>query len=67
MMQQVEEKRNKLNLQIRELLSIIDMIDGKKEEYVNYKKNTMNEEEFLDSQMKLIDVAKTRMIDIFRD
>lgn len=66
-MNQVEEKRNKLNLEIRELLSVVDMIDGKKEEYVDYKENTMNEEEFLEEQLKLVNIAKNRMINIFRD
>lgn len=66
-MNQVEEKRNKLNLEIRELLSVIDMIDGKKEEYVDYKENTMNEEEFLNQQIHLVNIAKTRIINIFKD
>lgn len=66
-MNQVEEKRNKLNLEIRSLLSVVDMIDGKNEEYSDYKENTMSEEEYLDQQIKLVNIAKNRMIDIFRD
>ena len=66
-MNQVEEKRNKLNLVIRELLSVVDMIDGKKDEYVDYKENTMSEEGFLDQQINLVSMAKNRMINIFRD
>lgn len=66
-MNQVEEKRNKLNLEIRELLSVVDMIDGKKEEYVDYKESEMSEEEFLNQQINLVSIAKKRMIDIFRD
>jgi hypothetical protein len=66
-MNQIEEKRNKLNLNIRELLSIVDMIDGKKEEYADYKENTMSEEEYLNQQIELINIAKNRMINIFRD
>ena len=27
-MNQIEEKRNKLNLELRSLLSVVDMIDG---------------------------------------
>jgi len=66
-MNQVEEKRNKLNLEIRELLSVVEMIDGKKEVYVDYKENTMTEEEFLNQQIKLVNLAKNRLINIFRD
>ena len=29
----IEEKRNKLNLEIRKILAIINMIDGNKKEY----------------------------------
>ena len=51
-MNNIEEKRNKFNLDIRELLSVIDMIDGKTEEYQDYKENTMTEEEFLNQLQK---------------
>jgi len=63
----VEEKRNKLNLELRGLLAVVDMIDGLKGEYQDYKENTLNEEEYLDEQLKLVVEAKNRMIDIFRD
>lgn len=66
-MNQIEEKRNKLNLEIRGLLSIIDMIDGLKGEYNDYKENTLNEEQYLDEQLKLIVEAKTRLINVFKD
>lgn len=66
-MNQVEEKRNKLNLELRELLNVIDMIDGLKGEYSDYKENSLNEEEYLSEQTKLVVEAKTRLINIFRD
>lgn len=44
----IEEKKNKLNLELRSLLAIIDMIDGNKKNYENYIINTLNEEQFLD-------------------
>lgn len=62
----VEEKRNQLNLELRILLSIIDMIDGLKGEYLNYQENTINEEEYLDEQLKLVVEAKTRLSNIFK-
>ena len=66
-MNQVEEKKNKLNLELRELLYIIDMIDGLKGEYIDYKEFSLNEEQFLDEQLKLVVEAKTRLINIFKD
>lgn len=66
-MNQVEEKRNKLNLEIRGLLAIIDMIDGLKEEYSDYKENTLTEEQYLEEQLKLIVEAKTRLVNVFKD
>jgi len=63
---QVEEKRNKLNLELRSLLSVIDMIDGLKGEYIDYKENSLNEEEYLDEQLKLIVEVKSRLVNIFR-
>lgn len=66
-MNQVEVKKNRLNLEIRELLSLIDMIDGLKGEYLDYKENTLGEEEFLDEQIKLVVEAKTRLLNIFKN
>ena len=65
-MNQIEAKRNQLNLEIRSLLSVVDMIDGLKGEYFDYKENTLNEEEYLDEQLKLVVEAKTRLVDIFK-
>lgn len=67
MINQIEEKRNKLNLEIREVLSIMDMIDDKNELYEDYKENTLNEELFLDQQIKLILRLKERLINVFKD
>lgn len=66
-MNEVEEKKNQLNLEMRSLLSIIDMIDGNAEEYENYVENTLDESSFLDLQIKLVTKAKERMINIFKD
>ena len=66
-MSEIEEKRNRINLELRSLLSVIDMIDGLKGEYIDYKENSMNEEQFLDEQLKLIVEAKTRLANIFKN
>jgi len=66
-MNSIEDKRNKLNFEIRSLLSIIDMIDGKSFKYEDYVEYTLDEEKYLDQQLNLIVEAKTRLIDIFKD
>ncbi len=62
----IEEKRNQINLELRLLLSIIDMIDGVENQYPDYVENTMTEEEFLDQQLMLVVEAKTRLLNIFK-
>lgn len=66
-MNQIEEKRKRLNLELGILISLIDMIDGLKSEKFIYKENTLNEEEYLDEQIKLVVEAKTRLSNIFKD
>lgn len=66
-MMNIENKKNQLNLEIRELLAIVDMIDGIKGEYIDYKENTLDESTFLDLQIKLVKEAKGRLINIFKD
>lgn len=63
---QVEQVRNKVNSEIRTLLSIIDFIDGKTKPYENYAPNSLNEQQFLEQQLRLIVEAKTRLTDIFK-
>lgn len=66
-MNQVEEKRNRLNLELRGLLSVVDMIDGLKGEYIDYKENSLSEEEYLDEQLKLVVEAKSRLVNVFKN
>ena len=63
----IEEKRNKLNLEIRGILTIIDMIDGKNSKYEDYIENTLDENLFLEQQLKLVEEAKKRLLEIFMD
>lgn len=65
-MNNIEEKRNKLNTELRAILEIISMIDGYDFTYENYKKNELMEEEYLDKQILLAADAKFRLIDIFK-
>ena len=63
----IEEKRNKLNLDIRGKLAVIDLIDGKEKEYEDYITNSLDENGFLDQQIKLVEEVKERLINIFKD
>ena len=63
----IEEKRNKLNLDIRGLLTVIDLIDGNKKEYEDYITDSLNEIEFLHQQIKVFNEAKERLISVFKD
>lgn len=65
-MKETEEKRNQLNLELRNVLAIIDMIDGVSNNYENYVENTLNEDQFLDQQIKLIREVKNRLLNIFK-
>ena len=67
MKEEVENIRNKLNLEIRSLLSVIDLIDGKTSEYENYIPDTLNEEGYLYQQLSLVEEAKKRLTDIFKN
>lgn len=63
----VEEIKNKINLEIRGLLAIIDMIEGETKEYPDYKIGELTEEEYLKQHLLLVTDAKNRLINIFKD
>lgn len=46
---------------------MIDIIDGKTNEYANYAINTLNEEQYLEEQIKLVQEAKDRLVNILKD
>ena len=52
---------------MRELLTVISMIDGISKTYPDYKENTLNNEEYLNEQIALAAEAKNRLINIFKD
>ncbi len=66
-MNDIESKKNELNLEIRSLLAIIDMIDGISYDYPNYEEGTLNESDYLDQQRLLVADAKDRLMKIFKD
>lgn len=65
-MNNIEEFRNKLNVEIRGILAIMDLIDGSVSEHASYN-SSLTEEEYLIEQIKLISEAKQRLINIFKD
>lgn len=62
----IEEKRNELNLELRKLLSLLDMIDGMKNDYPDYNEE-LSEEEFLEQQLMLAVEARDRLQRVFTD
>lgn len=65
-MNNIEEIRNKLNVEIRGILAIMDLIDGSVSEHTSYN-GSLTEEEYLMEQIKLVSNAKQRLINIFKD
>jgi len=63
----IEEQKDKLNLEIRKLCSLIDLIDGKQEYYQNYEKGTLSTEEYLQIQIELIERATSKLKNIFEE
>ena len=62
----IEEKRNLINLELRKTLYLIDVIDGDKHEYPDYKDH-LSEEEFLEQQLLLATEIRDRLYRIFED
>ena len=62
----IEEKRNKINLELRKALYLIDIIDGDKHEYLDYKEE-LSEEEFLEQQLLLATEIRDRLQRIFQN
>lgn len=64
----LEEKRNKLNLELRMLLSVLDLVDGIKREYPDYVEGSnMTEEEYLEQQLLLVMDARDRLVNVFKN
>lgn len=61
-----EEKRNQLNLDLRIILGLIELIDGDKKEYENYITNSLTEEDFLNQQQILVTQIKDRLLHILK-
>lgn len=66
-MNNIEMLKNNLNLRIREVLAIIDMIDGQNIKYEDYEENEYNEEVYLKEQLILVNEIKTRLLNIFKE
>ena len=64
---EIEEKKNELNIAIRELLMLIDFIDGTQEKYTDYIPNSLNDLDYLNQQLALVKKAKDKLVAIFKD
>ena len=63
-MNEIEEKKKRLNTELKKLLSYIELIDGLKGEYLDYQEN-ISEADYLDEQTKLVVEAISRIVQIF--
>jgi hypothetical protein len=63
----MEDKKNELNLELIHILYIMDIIDGKKEQYPNYVSGSLSDEDYMDMQIKLAQKIKNRLEDIFKE
>jgi hypothetical protein len=61
----IEEKRNQINLELRKVLYLVDIIDGNSHEYPDYEEE-LTEEEFLDQQLMLAIEIRDRLQRIFK-
>ena len=62
----IEETRNKINLELRKALYLIDIIDGDKNEYPDNDKE-LTEEAFLEQQLLLATEIRDRLQRIFQN
>lgn len=63
----MENTKNKINLEIRSLLAIIDMIEGVEKKYPDYEIGELTDEEYLEQHLLLVTEAKNRLVNIFKD
>ena len=64
----LDDVRNELNLELRALLTLIDMIDGISKEYPDYElMSNSSEQEYLLQQLKLATEAKEKLLAIFKN
>lgn len=63
----IEKKRNELNLELRRLLAVLDLVDGNNRKYPDYIEGSgMTEEEFINQQLMLVIDAKDRLVNVFK-
>lgn len=67
MNEEIIKKRIILNLEIKDLLKAMDIIDGKKKEYGNKDISSMSEQEFLAFETECINDIKSRLENIFKE
>ena len=63
----LESKKKELNFKTIKLLTILDTINDERFNYYSYKKNELNEEDFLNSEYNLVSMAYDKLLDILQD
>ena len=66
-MNEIETKRNELNLEIRQIISIMNIIDGRTADTENYEVGQLSELEYLEKQLNMVKNIKERLTSIFKD
>lgn len=64
-MNDLKELKNELNLEVRKILSLIDIIYGENNIYTNYVEDC-DDEKFLKQQIELIKIANEKLKNVFK-
>ncbi|MGM9879047.1 MAG: hypothetical protein ACI31R_03390 [Bacilli bacterium] len=63
----IEDKKNELNLNLRKILRLLDIINDMKDvPYPNYEPGTLTDEEYFDQQNALAIEINDRLTNIFK-
>lgn len=67
MNESVEEKKNKLNYDLRYIMEIVKLVDGIEDNPDDYIAGTLNDADYLDQQIRIAEKIKNRMVAVFKD
>ena len=67
MNEEIIKKRIVLNLEVKDLLKDMDIIDGKIRDYPNKDVSSMNDLDFLNFEIKQINDIRVRLENIFKE
>ena len=67
MNEEIVKKRLILDLAVKDLVKVMNIIDGKDIDYSTYKVRELNESDFLELEIKLVTETKERLENIFKE